>query len=151
MDPPQPVPGAGDYSMVEDLTPEAIDALVAAAGPDSGSPLLSVELRPLRGALSRPQASHGARGTFDAGYTLFAVGMAMSPEMKAAVVGHAGRVVEALSPYRASEGYINFAERATDPADLFGDQDTYGRLRAVKTGYDEDDLFRSNHPVPPAR
>ena len=151
MDPPQPVPGAADYAMVGDLTAEAIDALVAVAGPESGSPLLSVELRPLGGALARPMPEHGARGTFDASYALFAVGMAMTPEMKAAVHAHAGRVVEAMDPYRAEDGYLNFAENSVDPADLFGDADAYARLRAVKAGYDPDDLFRANHPIPAAR
>src|SRR3954451_18894249 len=62
MDPPQPVPGASEYSMVGDLTPEAIDALVDVTGHESGSPLLSVELRPLGGALARSREDHGARG-----------------------------------------------------------------------------------------
>ena len=147
MDPPNPVPGASDYTMLRDLTPAAVDRLVEVAGPGSGSPLLSVELRPLGGALARPQADHGAKGSFDASYAVFAVGMVMTPEMRAAVDAHAARVVAALAPYRADDGYLNFAERAGDPADLFGDQETYGRLRAIKGIYDPDDLFRSNHEI----
>ncbi len=151
MDPPQPVPGASDYAMLGDLTPDAIDTLVAHAGPGSDSPLLSVELRPLGGALERPEAHHGARGTFDARYVMFAVGMAITPEMKAAVEAHSGRVVEAMDAYRADEGYSNFAERSGDAAELFADEDVYGRLRAIKAGYDPEDLFRANHPIPSAR
>jgi FAD/FMN-containing dehydrogenase len=151
MDPPQPVPGAGDYAMVGELTPEAIDAFVDSAGPESGSPLLSVELRPLGGALARPREDHGARGTFDARYTLFAVGMAMTPEMKAAVKAHAAGVVAAMEPHRAREGYINFAENSVDASELFADRDAYERLRAIKSGYDPQDVFRSNHPIPGAR
>ena len=46
MDPPHPVPGIGDGTMLAELPAEAVDALVAAAGPESGSPLVSVELSP---------------------------------------------------------------------------------------------------------
>ena len=60
MDPEHPVPGAGDGDAARRAAArEAIDALVAVAGPGSGSPLLSVELRHLGGALGRPRA--GAR------------------------------------------------------------------------------------------
>ena len=148
MDPPQPVPGASEYTMLGELTPEAIDELVKVAGPGSGSPLLSVEMRPLGGALASPRPDHGARGTFDADFAMFAVGMAITPEMKAAVQFHAKAVVEAMRPHAAEDGYLNFAENAGDPADLFADQDAYGRLRAVKAIYDPADLLQSNHPIP---
>jgi FAD/FMN-containing dehydrogenase len=151
MDPPQPVPGASNYALLEDLDADAIERLVAIAGPNSGSPLLSVELRPLAGALARPRREHGARGTFGAEYAMFAVGMALTPEMKAAVEAHAARVVEAMRRYHSDDGYLNFAENAGDGAALFGDQDVYGRLRAIKTAYDPGDVFLSNHPIPPAR
>ena len=55
MDPEQPVPGRRATAMLlDDLPAAAIDALVAAAGPGSGSPLLSVEVRQLGGALGKP-------------------------------------------------------------------------------------------------
>jgi len=81
---------------------------------------------------------------------MFADGMVMAPEMKAVIEGHAGRIVEALAEQRSASGYLNFAEATGDPADLYDDE-AYGRLRAIKAGYDPDDLFRSNHPIPPAR
>jgi hypothetical protein len=151
MDPPEPVPATSDYAMLGELTPDAIDALVQVAGHESGSPLLSVELRPLGGALGRPYEDHGARGTFDASYVLFGVGMALSPEMKAAVHMHAAAVVETMRSYRAPDGYANFAEQPGDASELFADADAYGRLRAIKAGYDPDDVFRANHEVAPAR
>src|SRR5919199_75041 len=41
MDPEHPVPGIGDGMVLDELTPAAIEALVAIAGPGSGSPLLA--------------------------------------------------------------------------------------------------------------
>jgi hypothetical protein len=149
MDPEHPVPGVGDGMLLDELPAAAIDALVAAAGPGSGSPLLSVEVRQLGGALGRPAAGGGAVSHLDADFALFGIGVAMSPEMGAAVAAHTGVVREALSPWEAETTYLNFAERDVPAERIFGPY-TNHRLRAVKTAYDPADLFRSNHPVTPA-
>jgi hypothetical protein len=39
---------------------------------------------------------------------------------------------------------------SSDPARFYR-PDVFHRLRAVKAAYDPDDLFRANHPIPPAR
>ena len=91
MDPEQPVPGLGDGMLLDDLPAAGIDALVAAAGPESGSPLLSVEVRQLGGAIGQPAAGGGALSHLDADFVLFGVGIAMSPEMGAAVAAHRRR------------------------------------------------------------
>jgi hypothetical protein len=44
MDPPGPTPCRGNGTLLTDVPPLAIDALVSCAGHGSGSPLLSVEL-----------------------------------------------------------------------------------------------------------
>src|SRR5262249_55208078 len=51
--PPEPAPARGDGMLLTHAPVGAIDAVVEVAGPDSGSPLLSVELRHLGGALAR--------------------------------------------------------------------------------------------------
>ena len=43
MDPPEPVPALSDHLVLSEAPPEAIEALVAAAGAGTDSPLLSVE------------------------------------------------------------------------------------------------------------
>lgn len=149
MDPPQPVPGKGDSMLLRDLDPQALEALVAAAGPGSGSPLLSVELRHLGGAVSRRGDEDGALGAIEAQYLMFAVGMAMGPEMTAAVEGHLPKVTEALAPWDAGVGYLNFAEQPVGAERLFP-AESLERLRRVKAQYDPDDVFRSNHPIPAA-
>jgi FAD binding domain-containing protein len=147
MDPPGPVPGAGDGALFDVLPGEAIDALVAAAGPDSGSPLLSVELRHLGGALGRAQDDHGALASIDADFALYAVGMAPDAGAAAAVNAHIDVVKGALSEWNVGRRFLNFSERA-------GGHDAWApealrRLRAVKTLVDPDDVIRSNHPIAP--
>ena len=59
MDPPTPVPYTSESLLTHELPASAIDSLVEAVGPGSGSQLASVELRHSGGALSR--APHGRR------------------------------------------------------------------------------------------
>ena len=149
MDPPQPVPFAGDGMLLSELPAGAVDALVDIAGAGSGSPLLSVEVRHLGGALANASASSGALSSIDAGFVLYAVGAAMDAEMQAAVQAYAANVQDALAAWSAGRSYMNFAERRADPGDLF-DAGTYERLRRVKAEYDPDEVIRGNHSIPPA-
>lgn len=150
MDPPEPVPGLSGERMLSDLPGEALDAIIASAGPGSDSPLLSVELRHLGGALSRPAPGHGALASLGGEYLMFSVGMPMGgPEHAAAIIAYNREVVEALAPWATEQSYMNFVETPTDASALFP-ADVLARLRAVKAAYDPDDLFRSNHPIRPA-
>ena len=73
MDPPGPAPGIGDGYMLNELSPEAVDAIVESAGAESGSSLLSLEVRHLGGALARTAEGDGA-ASLDKPFVMFAVG-----------------------------------------------------------------------------
>jgi hypothetical protein len=60
MDPPEPVPGAGDGMLLKELSAGAIDDFVDSAAGEAGSALISAEIRHLGGALGRPAPEHGA-------------------------------------------------------------------------------------------
>jgi FAD binding domain-containing protein len=147
MDPEQPVPCHGNGMVLDELTPAAIEALVAIAGPGSGSPLLSVELRQLGGALAVPPVEHGALAKLGGAYAFFAVGVAMDAESGAAVEAHVDRVIAAMDPWDAGRRYLNFTEQPAD-ASAFFPEGTLRRLQAVKRVHDSGDVFCSNHPVP---
>jgi FAD/FMN-containing dehydrogenase len=146
MDPDHPVPGAGDGMLLDGFPEEAIDAMVAAAGSESRSPLLSVEVRHLGGALRRARAGHGALASIEAAFAVFAVGVAMTPEMGAAVRAHVEVVQSALARWDAGRDYLNFTERRERGERFYGEL-TYRRLQAVKSQVDPEDVFRSNHPI----
>jgi hypothetical protein len=150
MDPEQPVPGLGDGILLDELPAAGIAALVAAAGSGSGSPLVSVEVRQLGGALGRFAPGGGAVSQIDADFVLNGVGIVTSPEQRAAVAAHVDLLHEALSPWKADTAFVNFADRHIPGDRLFGPC-THHRLRAVKAAYDPADLFRSNHPVAPSQ
>jgi FAD/FMN-containing dehydrogenases len=145
LDPVDPVAVFIDGWLLDDLPPAAIDALVAVAGPGSGSPLLSVELRHLGGALADASSEHGALASLEAGFATATVSL-VTDENGADLARHASVVRAALAPWEAERNYPNFAERSFDVADLFSPA-TCERLRRVKTHYDPKDLIRSTHPV----
>ena len=145
MDPEEPMPGMSDSALLDGLTAETIDALVDAAGPQSGSPLLLVELRHIGGALGR--YAGGALGSFDGEYLYFAAGIPMDPAVVAALEAHFAIVGAVLAPQASGRQYLNFAERPTDPAAFYGDA-TYERLRRIKTQVDPLELFVGNHKIP---
>jgi FAD/FMN-containing dehydrogenase len=146
MDPKDPVPGVTDSALLGDLSPEAIDELLAVAGPGSGSTLLSVELRQLGGALARSAPEHGAIDTLAGEYAYFGVGMAPVPPVKAANEAQLARVAAAVAPYDAGRGYSNFTESSGSAAAFFGEE-TLARLRAVRQDVDPEGLFQANHSL----
>jgi UDP-N-acetylenolpyruvoylglucosamine reductase len=150
MDPDHPVPGMGTHMLLGDLPAEAIDALVEVGGPGTRTPLLSIELRHLGGAVGRAEAGHGAVAAIDAPFAMFGVGMAMTPEMIAGIEAYRPELRAALAPYDAGHAYSNFVEEPTHASRMFA-RDSYARLCEVKADYDPADLFRSNHPIPAAR
>jgi FAD/FMN-containing dehydrogenase len=149
MDPPEPVPYTADGMMLHELTPAAIDAVVAATGPESGSSLVSFEIRHLGGALFRSDERHGALDTIDAELLTDAVGVVLDDDSYRASRADIDAVRAALAPYDAGRRYLNFTEEPTD-ASSFYRPEAFTRLQAVKAAADPEDVFRSNHPIPAA-
>ncbi len=149
-DPEEPMPAISVSAMLRELTPAAVEALVAVAGPGSGSPLLMVELRHLGGALGRRAPHAGALGSFAGEFLMYALTIPMAPELVAAFEATAPRLLAALAPVTDGRNYLNLVESETDPA-TFYEPGAYERLRAIKGTEDPGDLFRSNHEISPAR
>ncbi|HEX6788189.1 MAG TPA: FAD-binding oxidoreductase [Gaiellaceae bacterium] len=146
MDPPAPVPGIGDGRLLDALSIETVDAIVEAAGAESGSTLLSVEVRQLGGALGRRAEGDGA-AFLDSEFALFAVGIAPPvPEIVAKTRGDVARVLAAVDPWESGRDYLNFREDRTTGERLFSGE-THARLRAIKEAVDPANVIRSNHEV----
>jgi FAD/FMN-containing dehydrogenase len=143
MDPRTPVPAIGDGMLLDDLTDEAIEAVVAGAA----APLLSLELRHLGGALATPMAGQGAVGTLDAGYLMYAVGVAVTPETGSAVAAIVDGAKAALRAWECERAYFNFATRPVDAGRLFPAQ-TLRRLRRIRAAVDPGEIFVANHRIP---
>jgi hypothetical protein len=134
-DPKQPMPGLSDHRLLADVDDAAIAAIVGAAGPGSGSPLVSVELRHLGGALP-----------IDAAFSLFAVGIPLDAASAMAIDTALAGLMLATEPFDAGRALLNFSDKPQAAGRLF-DADRLQRLRAVKNRVDGDDLFAANHPI----
>ena len=148
MDPCQPMARIGDGVLLAHFPAAAVDALLAAPVPGAGSLIRSIEIRHLGGALSRRSSQDGAVTSLDAGFAVYAVGMAPSPDSVTRVEDEVARLLDTLAPWQAANRYPNFAERSLDASNLYS-ATTYDRLRRIKAAYDPGDLIRSNHPIPP--
>jgi FAD/FMN-containing dehydrogenase len=150
MDPESPVPGAGDGAFLAALPANAIDTALAAVGPGVQTPLQSVEIRHLGGALAREALGAGAQPKIDAQYVIFAAGIAPTPDLAEAARRAARALRDILAPWHAGYDYYNFVETPAE-AEVVLPPASYQRLREIKATYDPDEAIISAHPVRPAR
>ena len=147
MDPEGGAPGVSGSAMLGSFPDAAVDAFLAAAGPDATTSLLMAELRQLGGALARPHQGGGALDRLDADFVLFGAGMAMSPEMGAQVHADAQRLVGALAPFETGGQYLNFAEDAVETRAGYA-ADRWTQLTGIRSAVDPHDVFVANHRIP---
>jgi hypothetical protein len=144
LDPEGPTPAVSDHLLLEDFDTAAADALVAAAGAESGTTLLSAEIRQLGGALGRRDPEGGALDHLPGGYAGFFVAVAATPGLGAQGVVDAAAAVAALQPWSNGRRFPNFTEDAVDPASMF-DPDVLARLRVVRDAVDPSGRLVANH------
>jgi UDP-N-acetylenolpyruvoylglucosamine reductase len=145
MDPPGPVSGITGHMLLADLSPAAIDDLLGAVGPGSGSTLTSVEVRHGGGALSRADSDSGALATLPGSFNMFAVGSTMNPAAVEPTRDRLGILTAALAPHEAGR-YLSFCEEPADFDTAFS-AETCDRLRTARAKYDPDGLFHANHEL----
>jgi FAD/FMN-containing dehydrogenase len=135
-DPPDPMPVSENQALLAELPAEAVDALLALAGPDSGSPQVIVELRMLGGAFAREARHRSAFCHRNAAYSLATIGVP-APEIAAKVSDHAAAVVAAVAPWSTGGQMPNFAPSYDTgrPARVYS-EDTLHWLAALADRYD---------------
>jgi FAD/FMN-containing dehydrogenase len=142
MDPPNPVPALSAHVMFDELTPATVDAIVAEV---TKAKTLVVAYLTLGGGAQARRTADGAVTALDAEYMFFAAALAL-PHLVEAAEAETAAIEAALAPYASGGAYLNFAERATDPARFF-DADTLGRLRAIKAQADPAGRIAGNHAI----
>jgi hypothetical protein len=144
MDPVDPMPSWEKGMLLADLPAEAVDALLAAAGPQLDIPLIMVELRLMGGALARPadNAVAGRSGAF----SLLALGPAV-PELARVVPAVGKGVLGAMAPWAAPGCMLNFLGEVTGPEEVAAvyTPEVFERLRAVKQAVDPTGVFSFGH------
>jgi FAD/FMN-containing dehydrogenase len=144
-DPEEPGMARGDGMLLEDLTVDALAALGELLDdPGVGGALGVFELRQLGGALGRPAPGAGAIAQGDAGWTLFAGGMAPDAEAAAAILAAVAAAQDRMAPFAAPGLVLNNTALGADPARAFTPE-AWARLGAVKAQHDPDDLILAAH------
>ncbi len=149
-DPADPMPLCERSALLRELPGEAVDALIALAGPAAPSPQVMVELRLLGGALARPGQHPSAFCHRDAAYNLFIAG-ALVPPIAGAVPAHGAAVLAAMQPWATGGVLPNFGASA-DPghqARCYHPR-TLARLTALAQENDPDGVLRIGQVVQPA-
>jgi FAD/FMN-containing dehydrogenase len=132
-DPLDPLPAHEAASVLTDFPAEAAQALLATAGPGSGSPQVLVEVRQMGGAVARRGAHDSAFSSRDVAYSLLLVGIAGTPGLET----HAEAILEAMAPWTGGRRLPNFTFAADDYRDAY-DELTSARLRRAVRTYDPD-------------
>jgi FAD/FMN-containing dehydrogenase len=144
MDPYDPLPFHSASQLMDGLSPETIDAVLAADGPA----VTMLQFRHMGGAMARETPGAGARATLPGEVSMFALGVSVDEAVDAAVRTSLAGIKAAVRP-QAAGYYPNFVEEPADASGFFAPE-TWARLREVKAQYDPADLFAGNHHIPPA-
>ena len=146
-----PTPSFERMALLDDLTPETVDALVELAGPDADTPMTMIDIRQLGGALTAHKGQPSAVSRPDAGFVMFA--LAMGPPEQADAMWRAGQeLLDGLRPWLSDRKHGNFLtapDATAEQTRLAFDQADYARLRELKAVYDPNNMFRVNFNIPP--
>ncbi|MBO0677604.1 FAD-binding oxidoreductase [Mycolicibacterium sp. S2-37] len=146
-DPVDPMPVWENHTLLHGVDAAAVDALLAVAGPGSGSVQTIVELRMLGGALAREPRHRSALCHRDAAFALTTIG-ALVPPVAEMVPQHAAAVLGAMAPWSTGGQLPNFAP-AIDPqrAARVYTEDARHWLAALADRYDPAGVFRTGQVV----
>lgn len=137
----------GDF--VKELSDEAIDVHITQAR-NSPSGLSLMHLYPIDGAVHRVGKSDTAWNTRDATWSMVIAGIDPNPQKAGEITRWTKGYWEAVHPYSANGGYVNFMMDDGDDKRLkatYGEN--YDRLVAVKEKYDPTNFFCVNQNIKP--
>lgn len=147
-DPTDPMPVWERGALLRELSVDAVEALLAAAGPEAHAPLAMVELRLMGGALGRqPRVSNAVAGR-EGAYTLLALGV-LAPGLEDVVPEAGAGVLEAMEPWSTGTSLLNWLGETTTPAEVARawQPEVHARLMTVKRAIDPDDVFCFGHAL----
>lgn len=148
MDPVDPVPAWEKGMLLDDLTEETVDALLAAAGPQLDIPLIMAEVRLMGGALARPATVPNAVPGRSGAYAVYLIGPGV-PELAQVVPAVVRGVLAALEPWRSPETMINFLGDVSGPEEVAAAYPPAAleRLREVKRTVDPAGVFSFGYAI----
>ncbi len=134
----------------EALTDEVIDAYLQ-VGRTIGSPMTQGVIFFNGGAISRVPEDATAMSHRDAPYMAHPIACWDTPDKTDHEVDWVQRFTAAFNPVRTGGIYLNFEPGTSEQSVRAGyTQEKYDRLVSLKDEWDPENLFRSNHNIPPS-
>lgn len=153
MDPTDPVGAYGHVELLGDLSAETIATLVKVAGVDSDTPLTSLELRELGGALALTSSDLSPIGRADSEFIMNGIGMTPTPEAAKKVQSYLAYVAESTRSHQTGATYVDFLEldgATPERVRAAYSEGDWMRLVSLKDRYDPTNTFRFNRNIPPS-
>ena len=149
-------PGRLNYwksSFIDELSDDAIDTLIAQYS-SAPSPLTSLALEHLDGAVRRVKKDETAFGERDAQYSLIITSEWLDPAESKENIQWARDCWQAMQPFTRESVYVNYLDVGEEDRirEAYGaDPEKYERLLALKNKYDPTNLFRVNQNIKPTQ
>jgi hypothetical protein len=143
-DPTEPLRALGHAVLLDRFTAAAADAYLTLAGPDTDTPLASLEVRHLGGALADPVLDPGAAGSLGAEGLVYAAGAAPTQEAEAGVRAALDDVAGRFAPCAGGRATILTFDERRPMRDAFAPE-VADRLDEVAGIYDPGGLLVANH------
>lgn len=146
MDPVDPTPAVGAGTTLRELSPETIEAYLAAVGPGVETPVFIAELRQAGGALSRPVDA--ALSHVEGSHVGMFLAIAPTPELHMVGGRATQEVADVLAPWSTGRAFLNLTDRPVDPSRAFT-AESWTRLLAVRGRLDPHGTLVAGHRITP--
>jgi FAD/FMN-containing dehydrogenase len=143
-DPTNPTPASGHAALVDRIGPDEAATLLAVAGPEVDTPLVSVEIRHLGGALRDADPDPGAAGTLDSEGLFYSTAPVTSSRAEEAILAAQREVTERIAPFSAGRDTILTFDEQRPMRDAFAPE-VADRLEAISRERDPDGVLVANH------
>lgn len=147
LEPEGPTPAYASSKLLSAFPDAAIDAVLDAVGPRSGSDLAVAELRQLGGALSRPHTGGGVLAELDGAFLALGLGLEEDPMRWPRMREDAAQFLDAVEPWATGRTYLPMLDDRSDTRKAFPPEE-HARLSRIRHAVDPHDLFMAPHPVP---
>jgi UDP-N-acetylenolpyruvoylglucosamine reductase len=147
---PAGLQGYWKASFARELSDEAIEVHVQHGG-KVPSLQTAVHLYPINGAVQRVGADETAFAYRDVDFSPVIAGMWEDPADNDANIAWVRGYYEALQPYSAEGGYINFMDEDDQGRIKANYRGDYDRLSKIKAKYDPENVFHLNQNIAPAK
>ncbi|MFF7214836.1 FAD-binding protein [Streptomyces sp. NPDC008238] len=151
-DGPEPWAVVEHFAVLDELTPQAVEAVLDTAGPDAETRIDIVDVRHLGGALAAPSGTPNAVGNRDAAFAVLTLTF-VAPGEAARTAASGMELTERVSPRpgdRRHPAFLSHADAIEGRTPSAYPPETYRRLKALKARYDPGNVFRFNHNIPAA-